>query len=207
MWSFERKPWTFRSGSDKGGVFKSIDGGRTWNRLTTGLPKQIGRIGVRVAPSNSNVVYAMVESKEGTLYRSDDRGDNWRAVSKEARIVSRGFYYTRVRVDPLNENHVFAVASTLFSSIDGDKSFRSITGRTHIDYHAFWIDPKNPKRIWVGEDGGFSLSQDGGETWDPMYNIALGQFYRGRLLVGIIFRLMRLRVQNQGGNLTAFRYG
>jgi photosystem II stability/assembly factor-like uncharacterized protein len=177
MWSFERKPWTFRSGSEKSGIFKSIDGGRTWNKLTNGLPKLVGRIGVRVAPSNPNVVYAMTEAKEGTLYRSDDRGENWKMVSKQANIVSRGFYYSRVRVDPTNENHVYAVASTLFTSIDGGKTFRSITGRTHIDYHAFWQDPKNPKRIWVGEDGGFSLSTDGGETWDPMYNIPIGQFY------------------------------
>jgi photosystem II stability/assembly factor-like uncharacterized protein len=177
MWSFERKPWTFRSGSDKGGLYKSIDGGRTWNKLTNGLPKLIGRIGVRVAPSNPNVVYAITEAKEGTLYRSDDRGETWKMVSKQANIVSRGFYYSRVRVDPTNENHVYAVASTLFTSIDGGKTFRSITGRTHIDYHAFWQDPKNTKRIWVGEDGGFSLSTDGGETWDPMYNIPIGQFY------------------------------
>jgi photosystem II stability/assembly factor-like uncharacterized protein len=119
----------------------------------------------------------MTEAKEGTLYRSDDRGETWRMVSKQANIVSRGFYYSRVRVDPTNENHVYAVASTLFTSIDGGKTFRSITGRTHIDYHAFWQDPRNPKRIWVGEDGGFSLSTDGGETWDPMYNIPIGQFY------------------------------
>lgn len=177
MWSFERKPWTFRSGSDKGGVFKSIDSGRTWTKLTNGLPRQLGRIGVRVAPSNPNVVYAIVEAKEGTLYRSDDRGETWKLASKQASIVSRGFYYARVRVDPTNENHVFAVASTLFSSIDGGKTFRSITGRTHIDYHALWLDPKNPKRIWVGEDGGFAVSNDGGETWDPMYNIPIGQFY------------------------------
>jgi len=178
MWSFERKPWTFRSGSDKGGIYKSIDAGRTWTKLTNGLPKQIGRIGIRVAPSNSNVVYAIMEAKDGILYRSDDRGENWRVVSKQANIVSRGFYYARVRVDPTNENHVFAVASTLFTSIDGGKTFRSITGRTHIDYHALWIDPKNPKRIWVGQDGGYSVSMDSGETWDPMYNIPLGQFYQ-----------------------------
>ncbi len=178
MWSFDRKPWTHRSGSEKGGVFKSIDGGRTWKKLTNGLPKLLGRIGIRVAPSNPNVVYAIVESKEGTLYRSDDRGETFKLISKETRIVSRGFYYTRVRVDPGNENHVYAVASTLFSSIDGGKTFRSITGKTHIDYHAMWIDPKDPKRIWVGEDGGFSVSADGGETWDPIYNIPLGQFYQ-----------------------------
>ncbi|HYJ86820.1 MAG TPA: hypothetical protein VEW46_12235 [Pyrinomonadaceae bacterium] len=178
MWSFERKPWTHRSGSERGGVYKSIDGGKTWARLTNGLPKLIGRIGVRTAPSNPNVVYAILEAKEGTLYRSDDRGETFKMVSKNERIVSRGFYYTRVRVDPTNENHVYAVASTLFESIDGGKTFRSITGRTHIDYHAFWQDPKNPKRIWQGNDGGVAVTHDGGETWEPVYNIPIGQFYQ-----------------------------
>ena len=178
IWSFERKPWTFRSGSEKGGVFKSIDGGRTWKKLTNGLPKLIGRVGVRVAPGNTNVVYAIVEAKEGTLYRSDDRGETFKLASQDARIVSRGFYYTTIRVDPLNENHVYAVASTLYVSIDGGKTFRSITGKTHIDYHALWLDPKNPKRIWQGQDGGIAVSQDGGESWETVNNIPLSQFYQ-----------------------------
>ncbi len=178
MWSFERKPWTFHSGSEKGGVFKSIDAGRSWNKLTNGLPKLMGRIGIRAAPSNPNVLYLIVEAKEGVLYRSDDRGDTWRMVSKQAQIVSRGFYYTRVRVDPSNENHVYAVASTLFTSIDGGKTFRSITGKTHIDYHAMWIDPKNPKHLWVAEDGGFAVSFDDANTWEPIYNMAIGQPYQ-----------------------------
>jgi photosystem II stability/assembly factor-like uncharacterized protein len=178
MWSFERKPWTFRSGSEKGGVFRSIDGGRTWKKLTTGLPKLIGRIGVRVAPSNPNVVYVLMEAKEGTLYRSDDRGETFRRVSEDNRIVSRGFYYTTVRVDPLNENRVYAVASGLFVSIDGGRTFRAITGRTHIDYHALWLDPKNPKRLWQGQDGGIAVSYDAAESWEYVNNIPLGQFYQ-----------------------------
>ena len=178
MWSFERKPWTHRSGSEKGGVYKSIDGGRTWKELENGLPKLMGRIGIRVAPSNSNVVYAIVEAKDGTLYRSDDRGETFRNVSKQESIVSRGFYYTTVRVDPTNENRVFAVASTLFVSIDGGKTFRSITSRSHIDFHALWTDPKNPKRMWHGQDGGIGVTYDGGESWEAVYNMPLGQFYQ-----------------------------
>ena len=178
MWSFERKPWTHRSGSENGGVFKSIDGGRTWKKITNGLPKLMGRIGVRAAPSNPNVVYAIVESKEGTLYRSDDRGETFKQVSKQTNIVSRGFYYTTVRVDPNDENRVFAVASSLFISIDGGKTFRNITGKTHIDYHALWMDPKNPKRMWQGQDGGIAVSYDAGETWEYVNNIPLGQFYQ-----------------------------
>lgn len=178
MWSFERKPWTHRSGSEKGGVYKSIDGGRTWKKLENGLPKLMGRIGIRVAPSNTNVVYAIVEAKDGTLYRSDDRGETFRNVSKQESIVSRGFYYTTVRVDPTNENRVFAVASTLFVSIDGGRTFRSITSRSHIDFHALWIDPKNPKRMWHGQDGGIGVTYDGGESWEAVYNMPLGQFYQ-----------------------------
>ena len=178
MWSFERKPWTFRSGDEKGGLFKSIDGGRTWQKITKGLPKLIGRIGVRVAPSNSNVVYAITEAKDGTLYRSDDRGESFRMVSKQANIVSRGFYYTRVRVDPANENRVYAVASTLFLSIDGGRTFRPISGKTHVDFHALWIDPKDPNRMWQGQDGGIAVSYDRGEHWEYVNNIPIGQFYQ-----------------------------
>ncbi len=179
MWSFERKPWTHRSGSEKGGVYKSIDGGRTWNKLTNGLPKLMGRIGIRVAPSNTNVVYAIVEAKEGTLYRSDDRGETFQAWFRRRTTSSRVVFTTRsVRVDPTNENHIYAVASTLFTSVDGGKSFRSITGRTHVDFHALWLDPKNPKRMWHGQDGGIAVSYDGGDSWEAVYNIPLGQFYQ-----------------------------
>jgi photosystem II stability/assembly factor-like uncharacterized protein len=178
MWFFERKPWTHRSGDDKGGIFRSTDGGRTWTKMTTGLPKVVGRIGLSVSQSNPNVVYAITEAKEGKLYRSDDKGETWRRVSDQAGIVSRGFYYTHVRVDPSNENHVYAVASTLYVSIDGGRTFRAITGRTHVDYHAFWMDAKDPRRVWVGEDGGVAVSYDAGDTWEAVYNMAIGQFYQ-----------------------------
>ncbi|MDZ7359101.1 MAG: hypothetical protein ONB46_00025 [candidate division KSB1 bacterium] len=179
MWHFERKPWTHTSGSENGGVFKSVDGGRTWTKLTNGLPKLLGRIGVKVAPSNPNVVYVMVESKEGALYRSNNRGESFRMVSKESsQIVSRGFYYTDLRVDPTDENRVYAIASRLSVSIDGGKTFRRISNRTHGDYHTLWIDPQNPNRIWQGQDGGIAVSYDRGENWEVVNNIPLGQFYQ-----------------------------
>ena len=177
MWRFERKPWTFVSGSEQGGVFRSLDGGRTWNKIDKGLPKLIGRIGLSVAPSNPNVVYAILESKDGTLYRSDDKGETFRQVYKEQNIVGRGFYYTTVRVDPTNENTVYAVASPLFRSIDGGKSFTTIARGTHIDYHSLWIDPTNPKRMWQGQDGGVAVTYDG-NSWEYMNNFAIGQFYQ-----------------------------
>jgi len=104
MWLFERKPWTFESGSENGGVYRSSDGGVTWKRLTEGLPKLMGRIAVKIAPSNPQVVYVMAESNEGVLFRSEDRGETFQKVNDDQRIVSRGFYYTDLRVDPSNES-------------------------------------------------------------------------------------------------------
>ncbi len=178
MWRFERKPWTHTSGSEKGGIFKSVDAGRTWKKLTNGLPKLLGRIGVKVAPSNPNVVYAATESNEGTFYRSDDRGETFRETSRDIEAVSRGFYYTDLRVDPADENRVYAVASRLSVSIDGGRTFRRISPRTHIDFHTLWIDPKNPRRMWQGQDGGVAVSYDRGESWEYVNNIPIGQFYQ-----------------------------
>jgi len=178
MWKFRRTPWTHTSGDERGGLFKSVDGGRTWKKLEGGLPKVMGRIGVAVAASSPNVVYAITEAKEGTLWRSDDRGETWHNVSKQTSIVSRGFYYTHVRVDPQNENRVFAVASTLFLSVDGGRTFRPISGRTHVDFHALWLDPQNPKRMWQGQDGGIAVTMDGGENWEVVNNFPAGQFYQ-----------------------------
>ena len=177
LWRFERRPWTFVSGSEKSGIYKSIDSGRTWKRLSVGLPKLVGRIGIKVAPSNPNIVYAMTESKEGTLFRSEDKGETFRLMTKQPDIVSRGFYYTDLRVDPRNENRIYSISSPLFVSIDGGKTHRIIAPRIHIDYHTMWIDPLNPERIWTGNDGGVAVSYDQGETWENVNNLPLAQPY------------------------------
>jgi photosystem II stability/assembly factor-like uncharacterized protein len=178
LWRFERRPWTFVSGDEEGGLFKSVDGGRTWKKLTRGLPRLAGRIGVKVAPSNPAVVYAMTESPEGTLYRSDDRGETFRLASRERRLVGRGFYYSDLRVDPAEENRVYAVASQLLVSIDGGKSFRRISRTTHVDFHALWIDSSDPARLWQGQDGGIAVSRDRGESWRYVNNLCASQFYQ-----------------------------
>jgi len=178
MWRFERKPWTFFSGDEEGGVFRSLDGGYTWQKLTEGLPRLVGRIGIKVSPSNPDVVYVMTESPEGTLYRSDDRGETFRRVSNDVEIVSRGFYYTDLRVDPADENRIYAVSSRLSLSIDGGNSFKRISRATHVDFHTLWIDPENPSRMWQGQDGGVCVSYDRGETWDYVNNFPVGQFYQ-----------------------------
>jgi len=178
MWHFERKPWTHTSGSRDGGVYRSLDGGTTWKKLTEGLPKLLGRVGVEVSRSDPKTVYVIAESHEGTLFRSDDRGDTFEKVTDEVRIVSRGLYYTHVRIDPLDPNKVYGVASLLMRSIDGGKSFERISLATHIDFHALWIDPLNPKRMWQGQDGGVAVSYNGGETWDPIRSLPLAQLYQ-----------------------------
>jgi len=178
MWSFDRKPWTHRSGSEEGGVFKSVDSGRTWKEIEKGLPKLMGRIGIKVAPSDPTTVYVICESHEGSLYRSDDHGESFTEVHKDPGIVNRGLYYTDLRVDPANADRVYAVSSSLQVSIDGGKTFETISPNTHVDYHALWIDPQNPKRMWQGEDGGVAVSHDQGKTWEYENNIVLAQFYQ-----------------------------
>jgi photosystem II stability/assembly factor-like uncharacterized protein len=178
LWHFDRKPWTHTSGSEQGGVWRSVDGGDTWKKLTKGLPKLMGRIGVKVAPADPKVVYVIAESHEGTLFRSDDGGDSFSKVSDKPEIVSRGLYYTDLRVHPTNPDVVFAVASLLQKSIDGGRSFERISRTTHIDFHALWIDPLDPARMWQGQDGGVAVSYDGGKAWEPVRNLPIAQFYQ-----------------------------
>ncbi|MFN0101157.1 MAG: VPS10 domain-containing protein [Bryobacteraceae bacterium] len=178
MWKFERKPWTFTSGGDKGGVFRSADGGRTWKKLTEGLPKLLGRVGVKVAPSNTARVYVIAESNEGTLFVSSDSGDKFVKVTDNADIVWRGFYFTDLRVDPVNDSRLYFLSYTLYSSIDGGKTIKDTAPNVHPDMHALWIDPSNPANLWLGSDGGVALSRDQGASWDYRNNIPLGQYYQ-----------------------------
>jgi photosystem II stability/assembly factor-like uncharacterized protein len=178
MWRFERSPWNHTSGSEQSGIFRSVDGGRTWNKLTNGLPKLLGRAGVKVAPSQPETVYIACESKEGTFYRSTNAGENWHEMTRNREVVSRGFYYADLRVDPKDENRVYAIATSLMVSIDAGRTWRTISNRTHSDYHGLWIDPQDPNRIWQANDGGIAVSYDRGETWETVNNLPLGQFYQ-----------------------------
>ena len=179
MWQFDRKQWTFRSGSEQGGIHKSIDGGRTWKKLGGGLPALIGRIGVKVAPSSPNTVYAILESrKEGYVWRSDDHGETWRRVSDDAKTICRGYYYSDLRVDPVDADRVYAIACNLSVSIDGGRTFRTISQRIHGDHHGLWIDPTDPARVWQVNDGGIAVSHDRAETWRFPNQFVLAQFYQ-----------------------------
>ena len=177
FWHFERKPWTLESGSEEGGVYKSVDGGSTWKKLEDGLPELVGRIGVRVAPSAPNVVYVIAESKEGTLFRSDDHGKSFTKVSDAIDVVSRGFYFADLRIDPTNENRLYALAGALRVSIDGGKSFERISGSMHSDYHGLWIDPEDPYRMWQTQDGGIGVTYSRGESWEYIDVLPISQYY------------------------------
>ena len=179
MWKFQRRPWTFSDGGDdKTGAYRSLDGGHTWSKLENGLAKKWGRLGVKAAPSSPNVVYVIGESNDGTLYRSDDRGDHFRMMTKNPDVVGRGLYYCHMQIDPTDENRLYAIAMSLYTSIDGGKNWKHISQQIHGDHHTVWIDPKNPARIWQGNDGGIAVSYDRAETWEFVDNLALGQFYQ-----------------------------
>ena len=178
MWHFWRRPWRFESGDEGGGLYKSIDGGRTWKKLTNGLPKLTGRIGVKVAPSRPNIVYVVIESREGSLYRSEDRGETFKTTYKDRILVPRGFYFAELRVDPRDENRVYVLSGPLLLSIDGGKTFRRIAPNQHGDFHTGWIDPTTPDRVWMGNDGGLAVSLDRAENWEYMNIMPLGQFYQ-----------------------------
>lgn len=177
FWHFERKPWTFTSGSEGGGVYKSVDGGRSWKKLEKGLPDLVGRIGVRVAPSNPRVVYVIAESNEGTVFRSDDFGETFEVVSREISLAGRGFYFAAIRVDPTDENRLYALAGTLYVSDDGGRNFRRISSTMHSDHHALWIAPDDPNRMWQGQDGGIGVSYNRGESWEYVDVLPFGQYY------------------------------
>ncbi len=178
MWKFDRKPWRYDSGDTNGGLYKSTDGGQTWTRKTQGLPALMGRIGVKVAPSNPKVVYVIAETREGTLFRSKDGGETFETISNDRALVQRGYYFCDMRIDPKDENKVYVLEGALMVSNDAGKTFARIGGSVHSDLQTLWIDPLDPNRMWQGNDGGLASSWDGGQTWTHVASISLGQFYR-----------------------------
>ncbi len=167
MWQMRRAPWKFTSGGPGSGLWRSADGGNTWTQLTkTGLPSgDWGKVGVAVAPSNSSRVYALIEAEEGGLFRSDDGGAKWERISDHRALRQRHWYYTVLTVDPTNADVIWFPQVPLLKSIDGGKTVTQVKGTHHGDSHDLWIDPKQPQRMIVGNDGGLDISFDGGKSW------------------------------------------
>jgi photosystem II stability/assembly factor-like uncharacterized protein len=182
MYEFRRQPWTFKSGGRGSGLYVTYDGGKNWKRLTDddGLPAgELGRIGVAVAPSNSRIVYALVEAKDNVFLRSTDGGVTWKSTGAKRGFGNRPFYYSQIRVDPEFPDRVYSLYSQVSLSEDGGKTWRVLIpfSALHPDHHAMWINPQDGSVIIEGNDGGAGMSFDRGETWRFVGNLPLAQFY------------------------------
>ena len=178
LYQVRRQPWFFSSGGEGSGLYRSTDGGDTWQHLQGhGLPEGVlGRIGVTVSGADSDRVYAIVEAKEGGIFRSEDGGDSWEKINDDLRSRQRAWYFSKIYADPKALDTVYVLNTGMFRSVDGGKTFNLLPAR-HGDHHALWIDPKNPKRLANASDGGASVSTDGGETWTTLNNQPTAQFY------------------------------
>lgn len=178
LWQARRQPWFFSSGGSGSGLHRSTDGGNTWQQLQgNGLPGGLlGRIGVSVSGADSNLVYAIIEAKEGGIFRSENGGDKWTKVNDDGRFRQRAWYFSKVYADPRAPDTVYVLNTGLFRSVDGGKNFTLLPAR-HGDHHGLWIDAKDPDRIGNANDGGASISMDGGKTWTTVNNQPTAQFY------------------------------
>ena len=178
LWQVMRTPYSMDSGGPGSGLYKSIDGGTTWKHLEgNGLPDGImGRIGVSVSGADATRVYALIEAEKGGLYRSDDVGEHWIRVNDDERYRQRAWYFTHVFADPKSADSVYVLNTGLFRSTDGGKTF-ALLPAPHGDHHGLWIDPTNPQRLINSNDGGVTISVDGGRTWTQQNNQPTAQFY------------------------------
>ncbi len=181
FWEFRRTAWSFNSGGNNSALYKSVDGGKTWNKIHKGFPAgKLGRIAVAVAPSNNNILYAVIESeqdKDKGLYRSDDAGATWKFTNGDFGLVVRPFYFSRITVDPKNPDVVVKAGLSGSISRDGGNTFKNL-GPMHADIHDMVFDINNSDRMYVATDGGVYRSWDGGTTMEMVENLPLSQFYQ-----------------------------
>lgn len=183
LWASRQGPWENGAWQGPGsGLFKSTDGGTTWRQLTKGLPtieQGLGRIGIGVAPSDPNRIYATVDSPQlGGIYRSDDAGESWQRVDSERRVWGRGSDFAEVKADPKNRDIVYSANTSTYRSTDGGQTFTAFKGAPGgDDYHTVWINPDNPQIILLAGDQGAVVSVNGGQTWSSWYNQPTAQFF------------------------------
>ena len=180
LWQVRRKPWNFSSGGPDSAVFRTTDGGDTWDDITEnkGLPSGLkGRMGAAVSPAMPGRVWAIIESKDRGVYRSDDLGETWELVSDDPKLLQRPWYYSHVFADPQDSETVWVLNLKCWKSTDGGRTFNEVT-TPHGDNHDLWIDPANPRRMIEGNDGGACVSFNGGASWSTIYNQPTAQFYR-----------------------------
>jgi photosystem II stability/assembly factor-like uncharacterized protein len=179
MWEFRRYAWTLMDGGPNSGLYRSTDGGDTWQKLSKGLPESPwGRSAVAIAPSNPNHIYALVAAKHGMLWQSEDMGDSWTPVSDNHALDVRAFYFSKVIVSPDDENKVYFMSFNMMESSDGGKTATVADRGVHSDHHTLWIDSKDPKRMILGTDGGVFLSTDEAKTWRFLDTMPIEQFYQ-----------------------------
>lgn len=181
MWEFRRTGWSFESGGDNSALYKSTDAGKTWNKIHNGFPKgKLGRLAIAVAPSDSNILYTVIEAEEDTrkgLYRSNDAGNSWEQLNNDFGITVRPFYFSRITIDPRNPDVVVKGGLTGSISRDGGKTFKSL-GNMHSDIHDIIFDINDSDRMYAGTDGGVYRSWNGGTTMEIVENLPLSQFYQ-----------------------------
>ena len=179
MWEHQRTPWQMQSGGEKSGIYKSTDGGDTWEKMTKGLPEAFGKAGVSVSRANPNRVFVNLEAKgtQSGVYRSDDAGKSWKQVNKDRVTVARSWYYMEVFADTQDENTVYVLNAPALKSIDGGKTFQTLP-TPHGDNHHLWIHPENNQIMINSNDGGANVSLNGGRSWSSQQNQPTAQFYR-----------------------------
>jgi hypothetical protein len=177
-----RLPYMYTGGEPGSGIWRSRDGGVTWERLTKDLPGGvIGRIGLAMAQSKPCVVYALIEHDDGGIWRSEDSGDSWKRACGAPtfrRVNSRPFYYSQIHVDPSDDRTIYVLSTGLFVSNDGGQNFWPIGTGVHPDHHGFWIDPTDRAHLIDGNDGGIDISYDGGKTWQAVQSIDAAEVYQ-----------------------------
>ncbi len=176
MYQHRRTGWGYNGGGPGSGIFKSTDGGRTWRKLSNGLPKgDTGRIGLDIYRKNPNIIMARVENKDGGVFRSEDKGETWTKLNS---LNPRPMYFSQIRIDPNDDKRIYVGGVQLHISDDGGKTFRDDGGpNVHLDHHAFWVDPLNSNHLIDGNDGGIWASYDRAKSWEHFNNYAMGQFY------------------------------